>query len=143
MRVRLNTKKSSVLGGLGGILAISGCSTALLAPNEYARLIILATLCAAAPIWFFGIAAQRSVVVDFSMVPKRERKGFLFWNTASLIIGLMGLGAFGACLIATSFDARVAVGFFALLIAALGFYFFWKTANRHGMLLVESIDKVR
>jgi uncharacterized membrane protein YfcA len=106
-------------------------------------LIISATLCAVAPIWFFGIAAQQSFVIDFSTVPKRERKAFLFWNTVSLIIGLMGLGAFSACLIATSFDARVVSGFFALLIAALGFYFFWKTANRHGALLVESLDKVR
>jgi len=100
-------------------------------------------LCVAAPIWFFGIAAQRSVEVDFGSIPKRERTAFFLWNTISLIIGLMGIGAFGTCLIATSFDARVAAGLFALLIAALGFYFFSKTASRHGALLIGSMDKVR
>lgn len=143
MRVRLNTKKSSVLGGLGGLLAIGGCSTALLVPNEYGRLVLSATLCAAGPIWFLGTAAQQSVVVDFSAVPKRERRAFLFWNTFSGVIGLMGLGAFGTSFIATSFDARVGVGLAALLIAAVGFYFCWKTAHRHGAVLIASKDKFR
>jgi hypothetical protein len=140
MRVRLNTKKSSVLGGLGGLLAIGGCSAALLVPNEYARLVLSATLCAAAPIWFLGIAAQQSVVVDFSSVSKRERMAFLFWNTISIIIGLTGLGAFCVSFIATSFDAKVSVGLAALLV---GFSFCWKTANRHGAMLIASKDKVR
>ncbi len=143
MRVRLNTTKSSVLGALGGLLVIGGCSAALLVPYEYGRFVLSATLCLTAPIWFCGIAAQRNVVVNFAPIPERERKAFLFWNTISLIIGLMGFGAFVACLIAKSFDERVAVGLFALLIAALGFYFFWKTTNRHGALLVANMDKVR
>jgi hypothetical protein len=41
-------------------------------------------------------------------------------------------------LIATSFDERVAFGLSALLIAALGFYSFGKTGNRHGALLVAN-----
>lgn len=143
MRVRLNTKKSSALGGLGGILAIGGCSAALLVPNEYARLVLLATLCAVAPVLFLGVAAQQSIVVDFSTVSEHERRAFLFWNTISGIIGLMGMGAYGASFIATSWGVRVVAGLLALLIAAIGFYFFWKTANRHGALLIASMDKVR
>lgn len=143
MRVRLNTKKSSALGGLGGILAIGGCSAALLVPNEYARLVLLATLFAVAPVFFLGIAAQRTIDVDFSSVAKHERRAFLVWNTISLIIGLMGLGAHGASVIATSWDVRTGAGLLALLIAAVGFYFGWKTANTHGALLIASVDKVR
>ena len=82
-------------------------------------------------------------MVDFSSVSKRERRAFLFWNTISVILGLVGLGVFCAMLIATSFDARVGVGFFALLVAAVGFYFYWKTATQHGASLIASKDKVR
>ena len=95
VRVRLNTKKSSALGGLGSILAIGGCSAALLVPNEYARLVLLATLLAVAPVVRLGIAAQRTIDVDFSSVAEQERRAFLFRNTISFIIGLMGLGAYG------------------------------------------------
>ena len=88
--------------------------------------------------WHRGTA---SIVVDFSSVSKRERRAFLVWNTISIIIGLTGLSAFYASFIATSFDARVSVGLAALLVAAVGFYFCWKTANRHGAMLIASNDK--
>lgn len=37
----------------------------------------------------------------------------------------------------------VGVGLAALLIAAAGLYFCWKTANRHGAMLIASKDRVR
>mgnify|MGYP003649182544 FL=1 len=140
MLVRVHTRRSLRLAGVGGLVIAASLSLALLVSPVHAGLITTAVAIAGA---LFAVAAGkafRTGTADLSLISRDERRNFLVTNTAWMLAMILAFGVV-ITLIFTSlpFPLRAGLGHAALLAGAVFAWMFARTSAAHGRKILPKL----